>query len=177
MKGDFSKIAFRPEENFTGVLHQQGRVLLDQDWNAATAIGSHLRRQLGEDVVGAGVVAVPVAGRDQLQVLEATVAGGGQRADVRLKPGRGWIDGLQLHLPEPGELFAALRIHLKIQEEVELRPLLDLIHVDLLVAVLRVAGCLLNDDEAHDVRRLELLGQNHDLEVAARDHVGLVYLG
>ena len=31
MKGDFSKWAFEPTDNYSGVLHQQGRVLLDAD--------------------------------------------------------------------------------------------------------------------------------------------------
>jgi hypothetical protein len=33
MKGDFSRITFDPAKHYTGVLHQQGRVWLDSDWN------------------------------------------------------------------------------------------------------------------------------------------------
>ena len=53
MKGDFSKLDFQADDNYTGVLHQQGRVLLDQDWNASTHIAGYLRRVLGQDAIGA----------------------------------------------------------------------------------------------------------------------------
>ena len=33
MKGDFSRITFDPAKHYGGVLHQQGRVWLDSDWN------------------------------------------------------------------------------------------------------------------------------------------------
>ena len=33
MKGDFSRIPFDPAKHYAGVLHQQGRVWLDSDWN------------------------------------------------------------------------------------------------------------------------------------------------
>lgn len=33
MKGDFSRLTFDPRKHYVGVLHQQGRVWLDSDWN------------------------------------------------------------------------------------------------------------------------------------------------
>ena len=33
MKGGFSRFTFDPTKHYAGVLHQQGRVLLDSDWN------------------------------------------------------------------------------------------------------------------------------------------------
>jgi len=38
MKGDFSRNTFRPGSHYSGVLMQQGRVLLDSDWNEQVAI-------------------------------------------------------------------------------------------------------------------------------------------
>lgn len=38
MKGDFSRLTFRPERHFSGVLMQQGRVQVDADWNEQVAI-------------------------------------------------------------------------------------------------------------------------------------------
>ena len=38
MKGDFSRRIYRPAKHFSSVLMQQGRVLLDSDWNEQAAI-------------------------------------------------------------------------------------------------------------------------------------------
>src|SRR5688572_1557271 len=92
MKGDFSKWGLDPADNFSGVLHQQGRVLLDQDWNASQQIQSLWRQLAGRDIVGAGLVAVPAAEPDGLKILAATASAAG--IEVSLQPGRAWVDGL-----------------------------------------------------------------------------------
>lgn len=99
MKGDFSKLAHRPTDNFTGVLQQQGRVLLDADWNSADLINSYLRQTLAQDSIGANVVAVPASERDSFLVEQAEVAADGSKVEVTVNPGRGWVGGLHLHLP------------------------------------------------------------------------------
>lgn len=106
MKGDFSRLDYDPQENFTGVWHQQGRVLTDQDWNAGTRIAGHLRELMGRDAFGPATVAVPAQQPDALRVL--ALAGDGSRVRVQLQPGRCWIDGLPLHLAgeAPLELVA-----------------------------------------------------------------------
>jgi hypothetical protein len=100
MKGDFSKLDFRPEENFTGVMHQQGRVLTDQDWNASTDITRYLREMLGLDTIGQDVVGIPAAERDALRVESVTANAAG--ATVELIPGRSWINGLHVHIESAG---------------------------------------------------------------------------
>ncbi len=100
MKGDFSKWAFQPSDNYTGVLHQQGRVLLDADWNAAQHIDGHWRETLARDAIGAAVLAVPAGSANSFKVLEAKVAGEG--VELVLAPGRGWADGIYLYAPAPG---------------------------------------------------------------------------
>ncbi|MBB3191863.1 DUF6519 domain-containing protein [Halomonas cerina] len=107
MKGDLSRFEFRPEDNFTGTVHQQGRGLLDQDGNAATSIQRHLRELLGQDTIGPDVVAVPVQEGESFKVARAVADG--SEVKVTLQPGRGWVDGLHLHLPAPDafELTAA----------------------------------------------------------------------
>ena len=97
MKGDFSKLSHSPKDNFTGVLHQQGRVLLDQDWNAGNQIARHLRQVLGADVIGRIIVAVPSSDRNSFKVTHAT--SDGNTVELTLEPGRVWIDGLQLYVP------------------------------------------------------------------------------
>lgn len=104
MKGDFSYLGFGDEQGFTGVLHQQGRVLLDRDWNAQAAIEQRLRSQAAADTFGPGVLAVPVAGADALRLTAAQVDGDVVR--VTLAPGRGWAAGLPLALPEAATLEA-----------------------------------------------------------------------
>jgi hypothetical protein len=107
MKGDFSKLDYVAGENFTGVWHQQGRVLTDQDWNAATQIGAHLRELIGQDAFGQDTVAVPAAARDSLRVNE--VASDGSVVRVTLEPGRGWLDGLHLYLGDRDPLTLTAR--------------------------------------------------------------------
>ena len=97
MKGDFSILDYEPEANFTGVLHQQGRVLLDRDWNESDRITRHLRGLLGRDTIGANVAAVPASEVDSLKVTQAV--SDGSAVDVTLLPGRLWVDGLPLHVP------------------------------------------------------------------------------
>ncbi len=94
MKGDFSKWGLKPTDNFSGVLHQQGRVLLDQDWNASTQIQALWKETIGQDVIGDGLVAVPVAAPDGLKILSATATATG--ADIVLQSGRAWVDGMHL---------------------------------------------------------------------------------
>lgn len=53
MKGDFARMMFDSQLHFSQVLHQQGRVLLEADWNEQGAIQLHLLRSLVVDLVGA----------------------------------------------------------------------------------------------------------------------------
>jgi len=52
MKGDFTRDTFRPEKNFSRVLHQQGRVTVEADDNEQTAILLHYLRTLARDLIG-----------------------------------------------------------------------------------------------------------------------------
>ena len=59
MRGDFSSWRDEHRQNFVGVLHQQGRVLLDADWNAQTELNNDWQDTAGMDIIGAGVAAIP----------------------------------------------------------------------------------------------------------------------
>lgn len=96
MKGDFSKWKFDPYANDTGVLHQQGRVLLDQDWNAGASISGYLRQMQGGDTIGRQVAAVPAEAADSFRVIEADCDG--NSSHVTLHPGRVWVDGWLLQI-------------------------------------------------------------------------------
>lgn len=52
MNGDFSRTTFRPEMHYSGVLMQQGRVLLDSDWNEQVAIFNYHFQTLARDLIG-----------------------------------------------------------------------------------------------------------------------------
>lgn len=97
MKGDFSRLEFEPLDNFTGVLHQQGRVLLDQDRNAANAVASYLRQMQGRDAIGPHVAAVPAEAKDSFKVIQASTDG--LAVEITLHPGRIWVDGWLLQFP------------------------------------------------------------------------------
>jgi hypothetical protein len=59
MKGDFSRFAFDPKKHYSGVLHQQGRVWLDSDWNEEVLERLALLQQELRDVVGPSGVPAP----------------------------------------------------------------------------------------------------------------------
>src|SRR5262249_11497596 len=52
MKGDFSRSNFKPEQHYSSVRMQQGRVLLDADWNEQADIAAHRDAVTTRDVVG-----------------------------------------------------------------------------------------------------------------------------
>ena len=96
MKGDFSNWDSEGRKNFSGVLHQQGRVLLDTDWNAQTRITGSWQDQAGRDAIGPGVAAIPASDSDGFKVVKAEVVGG--KIKVGVLPGRAWADGLLTYL-------------------------------------------------------------------------------
>ena len=52
MKGDFSRNTFDPTRHYSRVLMQQGRVMLDADWNEQAAIMQDALRTLAKDLFG-----------------------------------------------------------------------------------------------------------------------------
>jgi hypothetical protein len=52
MKGDFSRLTFRPDKHYAAVLMQQGHVSLDSDWNEQGAIVLEAVRAGARDRVG-----------------------------------------------------------------------------------------------------------------------------
>ncbi|HMQ31030.1 MAG TPA: DUF6519 domain-containing protein [Chloroflexaceae bacterium] len=60
MKGDFARLTFDPAKHYDGVLHQQGRVWLEADWNEELQTRLFLDRAYARDIVG--VCGVPDPG-------------------------------------------------------------------------------------------------------------------
>ena len=112
MKGDFSRFPDEPANNFAGVLHQQGRVLLDADWNAQTLITTGWEDTAGRDIIGAGVAAVPADEPNGFRIASATHAAGSATVQLTVQPGRVWADGILARLfgqPDPASTAAVPR--------------------------------------------------------------------
>jgi hypothetical protein len=92
MKGDFARVSYDPPKHYRRVLQQQGRVLLEADWNEQSAITLHLLGALAADLVGpcwaAGASAF---------LINTTDANGNQLPKAgqwQLSPGRFYVDGI-----------------------------------------------------------------------------------
>jgi hypothetical protein len=94
MNGDYTGVALRREERWTGTLMQQGRVLLDQDWNLNVEAAGRAARQVAVDAMGAA--GVP-AGSGAFAV-GVTPSG---PLDLTIGAGRMWVDGLAAIAPAP----------------------------------------------------------------------------
>jgi hypothetical protein len=96
MKGDFSNWRDERRQNFTGVLHQQGRVLLDADWNAQTAITIDWQDTAARDIIGADVAAVPAdqAGGFKITAAERGIGADADKVKLTVALGSVWVDGL-----------------------------------------------------------------------------------
>ncbi len=115
MKGDFSHWDLDPRNNVTGILQQQGKVLLDRDWNDQARLNKHWQDQAGRDVVGPDVAAVPSGDPDGFAVTQSAVATGADgvdRVELHVTPGRIWADGIVCYLPgvEPEPAAPVMRV-------------------------------------------------------------------
>jgi hypothetical protein len=95
MRGDFSAWNKDRSQNFRGTLHQQGRVLLDRDWNAQTEVIGEWQETAGRDAFGPGVAAVPAEVSASFKVTKAEkITTAPVHVDVSVNMGRVWADGL-----------------------------------------------------------------------------------
>ena len=103
MKGDFSRRIFDAHNHYAGVLHQQGRVWLDSDWNEDVFERQNLLQQETGDIVG--LCGVPEPGTAFLISSNPSVSpnapgdfliGGGPGSQ-----GRAYVDGIMCQLDTP----------------------------------------------------------------------------
>lgn len=90
MKGDFTRSTFDPEKQYNGVRLQQGRVLLDSDFNVHVDIQAYLSQTEAVDVIGACGAPQGNAG------FEIGVTDDNQ--DLTISPGRFYVDGILCEL-------------------------------------------------------------------------------
>ncbi|TCV94668.1 hypothetical protein EC912_103153 [Luteibacter rhizovicinus] len=86
MSGDYSRYTFDPTRNFFGVFLEQGRPLLDQDWNEWVAQVKRQAQATALDTFGGDAV-VPATTPDAFAIA---IAGTG----LTIGPGRIYVDGL-----------------------------------------------------------------------------------
>jgi hypothetical protein len=86
MPGDYTRFRFSVLNDASGILQQQGRVMLDQDWNELVEIIDRRWRAETVDIIGTGVVP-----KETPHGFEIQVVGGN---DLSIGPGRIYVDGL-----------------------------------------------------------------------------------
>jgi len=94
MKGDFARVTFDPARHYSQVLQQQGRVLLEADWNEQAGIQLHLLRALVQDLLGPcwaagsgfGLTTSSTDAKGTVKPLPLT--------DWQLAPGHFYVDGI-----------------------------------------------------------------------------------
>ena len=86
MAGDYTRLRFDPKNDGAGILQQQGRVMLDQDWNEQVDLVRRRIRAGTLDTVGAGVVPLQTPEGFHIQLTAAN--------DLTIGVGRIYVDGL-----------------------------------------------------------------------------------
>ena len=116
MKGDVTRATFDPARHFGSVRLQQGRVVLDADWNEQADIVAHRHHTTARDLVGGcggplhaaafGVVAdpgtLPQEARDALAAAGVLPLAAG---DVLLGAGRYYVNGVLCECERPFSLL------------------------------------------------------------------------
>jgi uncharacterized protein DUF6519 len=90
MHGDLSRSTYRPSNHHSSVRLQQGRVLLDAEWNESADIGIHVDRTTAGDAIGA--CGAPKHALSRPANFAVTVAQNGR--DLRIAAGRIYVDGI-----------------------------------------------------------------------------------
>jgi len=90
MKGDFSRDTFRARRHYTGVLMQQGRTLVDADWNEQLSILLHHQRSLAADVIGWHGTPHPASSAPGADGFRIDLVKG----DLQIGPGHYYVDGI-----------------------------------------------------------------------------------
>ena len=88
MKGDFSRLTFRRDKHYSSVRMQQGRVLLDAEWNEQADIQAQRDQATTRDVIGpSGAPASPLG---QFRNFQVRIAG----SAFEIADGQLYVDGI-----------------------------------------------------------------------------------
>ncbi|MEJ2862578.1 DUF6519 domain-containing protein [Actinomycetospora flava] len=94
MQGDFSRFTFDATKDYRSVLMQQGRVLLDADWNEQAEITAHRDEVRTRDLLGPHGGFVDEAGFAVITASGASVSNA-KWDDLRLGAGAYYVDGIR----------------------------------------------------------------------------------
>lgn len=100
MQGDFSRWTFDPRARFRSVLLQQGRVLLDADWNEQAQITAHHDEIRARDAFGRAGVPMEAEGSFRITDKDGKDPAGTPWADLRIRHGRMYVDGVLIEAQE-----------------------------------------------------------------------------
>jgi len=92
--GDISRIGFNPRKHYTSVRMQQGRVIVDDDWNDNERIRREEDRRAGSEIVGAWGTQ-----SSGFKVGQPRLTGG--QVDFDIAAGTLYLGGLHLSVDEP----------------------------------------------------------------------------
>ena len=90
---DLSRDAHQPRKRYTSVRLQQGRVILDDDWNESESITVHERVESLVDLIG------PSGSSDDGLLVTAVTVGAGGEVDLALGAGTFYVGGRRLRWP------------------------------------------------------------------------------
>ncbi|MGW1245212.1 DUF6519 domain-containing protein [Streptomyces bobili] len=100
MHGDFTRWTFAPEEAYRSVLLQQGRVMLDADWNEQAALTAHHDEIRTRDL--AGPEGGPLSGAGFALVhTDGAPPKAARWEDLCITPGRYYVAGVLVEAPPP----------------------------------------------------------------------------
>lgn len=98
MHGDFTRWTFDQAQSFRSVLMQQGRVVLDAEWNEQAKITAHHDESRARDIIGrAGGPAALDGGPGPFAIVDGTDGSrpdGAAWADLAVTPGSYYVDGV-----------------------------------------------------------------------------------
>src|SRR4051812_39838739 len=94
MKGDFSKGLSLAKKHFHDVLMQQGRVLLDTDWNEQAHINAYRIETGTKDIIGNSGAPIDRAGFKIEPFINTSPPASPVEGEVKITKGHFYVDGI-----------------------------------------------------------------------------------
>lgn len=126
-RGDFTRNTFDPLKHFSRVLMQQGRVLMDADWNEQASILLHYVQTLAADLIGHHGGPAKIGNADNKGFL--IEIGPALKNDFLIQQGRYYVDGLLCENEAPVAHTAQAAFPLKDKDKLK-GPVLAIAYLD-----------------------------------------------
>ncbi|QDT90464.1 DUF6519 domain-containing protein [Gimesia algae] len=99
MHGDFSRDSYNLKNNFTRVLMQQGRLIVDADWNEQSAIVFNYLQTLAADIIGWHGGANVTSDETEAPSGGAFAVSKNKNSSLKVSGGRYYVDGILIEWP------------------------------------------------------------------------------